>query len=248
MNIFPAIDLKNGKCVRLLRGNMDEATVFDLTPSDQAKKFENIGCKWLHVVDLDGAFAGRSVNMKAVDSILSTVSVPIQLGGGIRDIKRVEYWLDRGVSRVILGTAALQDPDFVIASCKAFPGRVVVGIDALNGFVAVYGWAKNSKIQTLDLAKRFEDCGVTALIFTDIDRDGALQGVNIEATIELSAATSIPVIASGGVSSIHDLRSLKAQANNNIEGVICGRALYDGSVDLAEGLKVFHSEAILDGI
>ena len=248
MNLFPAIDLKNGECVRLLRGNMDEATVFDLTPSDQARKFEKIGCKWLHVVDLDGAFAGHSVNVKAIDSTISNVKIPIQLGGGIRDIKRVEYWLEKGISRVILGTAALRDPDFVIASCKAFPGRVVVGIDALNGFVAVNGWSKNSEIQSLDLAKRFENCGVAALIFTDIDRDGALQGVNIEATTELSAAISIPVIASGGVSSIDDLRSLKAQANNNIEGVICGRALYDGSVDLAEALKVFHPAATLDAV
>ena len=241
MKLFPAIDLKKGSCVRLLRGDMDAATVFNSSPGDQAKKFEGSGCKWLHVVDLDGAFAGHSVNLEAVNSILEAVEVPIQLGGGIRDIKQVEFWIDQGVSRIILGTAALMNPEFVKQSCAAFPGKIVVGIDALKGHVAVNGWSETTKITSVELAKRFEDNGVSSIIFTDIDRDGAMQGVNIDATLELSLATSIPVIASGGVSSIKDLQLLKERASENIEGVICGRALYNGAIDLKEALRTLNS-------
>ena len=241
MELFPAIDLKKGSCVRLLRGDMDAVTVFNLSPSDQAKKFESSGCKWLHVVDLDGAFAGHSVNLEAVKSILETVDVPIQLGGGIRDIKQVEFWVDQGISRIILGTAALMNPEFVKQSCAAFPGKIAVGIDALKGIVAVNGWSESNKITSLELAQRFEDNGVSSIIFTDIDRDGAMQGVNVDATLELSFATSIPVIASGGVSSIKDLQLLKALASRNIAGVICWRALYNGAIDLKEALKTLNS-------
>ncbi|MBT5914614.1 MAG: 1-(5-phosphoribosyl)-5-[(5-phosphoribosylamino)methylideneamino]imidazole-4-carboxamide isomerase [Rhodospirillaceae bacterium] len=238
MILFPAIDLKNGSCVRLLRGNMNDATVFNLSPGEQAKNFAESGCRWLHVVDLDGAIAGRPINLEAVNSILDNVDVPVQLGGGIRNIKQVEFWLEKGISRIILGTVALRNPEFVIATCKAFPGKINVGIDALKGFVAVEGWANTSQITSLELAKRFEDAGVSALIFTDIDRDGALQGLNIDATVELSLVTSIPIIASGGVGSISDLRNLKERATKTISGVICGRALYNGAIDLKEGLDV----------
>ena len=241
MKLFPAIDLKKGSCVRLLRGDMDAATVFNSSPGEQAKKFERSGCQCLHVVDLDGAFAGHSVNLEAINSILESVDVPIQLGGGIRDIKQVEFWIDQGISRIILGTAALMNPEFVKQSCAAFPGKIIVGIDALKGFVAVNGWSDNTNIKSLELARRFEDNGVSSIIFTDIDRDGAMQGLNIDATIELSLATSIPVIASGGVASIEDLQLLKARGSENIEGVICGRALYNGAIDLKAGLKILNS-------
>ncbi len=237
MILYPAIDLKAGACVRLLKGEMDSATVYNTDPGAQAAAFRDAGCAWLHVVDLDGAFAGRSVNGEAVESILAA-GVPVQLGGGIRDMAGIEAWLSRGVARVILGTAALRNPDLVITACRAFPDRVSVGIDARNGKVAAEGWAETSAVAALDLARRFEDCGVTGIIFTDIDRDGALVGVNVEATAALARAIEIPVIASGGVSSSADLKALRAEAKSGIAGVICGRALYDGRLDLAEGLRI----------
>lgn len=238
MILYPAIDLKGGTCVRLLKGDMDDATVYNTDPGAQAASFEKAGCAWIHVVDLDGAFAGRSVNGPAVASVLAAVDVPVQLGGGIRDMAGIEAWLDRGVARVILGTAALRNPDLVKESCGTFPGRVAVGIDARDGLVAAEGWAETSEVGVLDVARRFEDCGVAAIIFTDIDRDGALQGVNVEATAELAEAITTPVIASGGVSSSADLVALKARSASGISGVICGRALYDGRLDLAEGVRI----------
>ncbi|MEM1313763.1 MAG: 1-(5-phosphoribosyl)-5-[(5-phosphoribosylamino)methylideneamino]imidazole-4-carboxamide isomerase [Pseudomonadota bacterium] len=233
MILYPAIDLKNGECVRLLRGEMAAATVFNDDPGAQARAFAQAGCAWIHVVDLDGAFAGRAANRAAVEAILAAVDVPVQLGGGIRDRAAVEGWLAAGIRRVILGTAAVRDPDFVKAAARAHPGRVAVGIDARAGRVAVEGWAETTDLETIDLARRFEDAGVAAIIFTDIDRDGALQGPNVEATSALADAVSIPVIASGGVSSLDDLRALKA-ANAPLDGVISGRALYDGRIDAAE--------------
>ena len=236
MILYPAIDLKDGQCVRLLRGDMDKATVFNDSAGAQAAEFVAGGCQWLHVVDLNGAFAGRPVNGDAVDAILAAVNVPVQLGGGIRDLDTIGLWLERGISRVILGTVAVRDPDLVRQACKQFPGSVAVGIDARDGKVAVEGWAEASELGAIELANRFEDAGVAAIIYTDIDRDGAMQGVNIAATAELAAATSIPVIASGGVSSVDDLKALKAEADSGIAGVISGRALYDGGMDLAEAL------------
>ena len=238
MNLYPAIDLKDGACVRLLRGEMDKATVFNADPGDQARRFIAAGCRWIHVVDLNGAFAGEPVNGAAVDAILSAAEgkVHIQLGGGIRHLQTVSYWLDKGVRRVILGTAALKNPDLVKRACAAWPGRVAIGIDARNGRVAVEGWAETSDITAPELAEKFEDCGVAAIIFTDIDRDGAMQGPNIDSTEALAKALSIPVIASGGVSSLDDLLALRARAESGIEGAISGRALYDGRLDLAEAL------------
>ena len=233
MILYPAIDLKGGRCVRLLRGDMNAATVFGEDPAAQARSFEAAGCAWLHVVDLDGAFAGRSENRDAVEAILAAVTVPVQLGGGVREMGAVEGWLERGVARVILGTAAVRDPDFVRAAARRFPGRVAVGVDARAGRVAVAGWAETTELETLDLARRFEDAGVAALIFTDIERDGALEGPNVAATAALAEAVSIPVIASGGVSSMADLAALKA-SGAPLDGVISGRALYDGRLDVAE--------------
>ena len=242
MILYPAIDLKDGQCVRLLRGDMDKATVFNDDAGAQAAEFVAGGCQWLHVVDLNGAFAGRPVNGDAVDSILKAATVPVQLGGGIRDLDTIAMWLDRGISRVILGTIAVRDPDLVKAACKEFPGKVAVGIDARGGKVAVEGWAEASELGAIELANRFEDAGVAAIIYTDIDRDGAMQGVNVPATAELAAATSIPVIASGGVSSVDDLRALKTEADKlssgSINGAISGRALYDGGMDLGEAIAV----------
>ena len=238
MILFPAIDLKDGQCVRLLRGDMDAATVFNDDPGAQAKAFTDAGCERVHVVDLNGAFAGHPVNGDAVDAILAAVNVPVQLGGGIRDLETIQMWLERGISRVILGTIAVRDPDLVRAACKKFPGKVAVGIDALGGKVAVEGWAEASELGVIELANRFEDAGVAAIIYTDIDRDGAMQGVNVEATAELAEATSIPVIASGGVSSVEDLKALKQRATSGIAGAISGRALYDGGMDLAEAIAV----------
>ena len=237
MILYPAIDLKDGACVRLLKGEMDSATVYNTDPSAQATAFRDAGCQVVHVVALDGAFAGRSVNGSAVEAILS-VGTPVQLGGGVRDMKGIEAWLERGVARVILGTAALRDPELVRAACRTFPDRISVGIDARDGMVAAEGWAETSSVATLDLARRFEDCGVAGIIFTDIDRDGALVGVNVEATATLAAAITTPVIASGGVSSAADLVELRARSAAGIAGVICGRALYDGRLDLAEGLRL----------
>jgi phosphoribosylformimino-5-aminoimidazole carboxamide ribotide isomerase len=236
MILYPAIDLKDGQCVRLLRGDMDKATVFNDDAGAQAAAFAGQGCEWLHVVDLNGAFEGRPVNGDAVDAILGAVKVPLQLGGGIRDAETIAMWLERGVARVILGTIAVRDPDLVRAACREHPGRIAVGIDARGGKVAVEGWAEVSELSAADLAGRFEDAGVAAIIYTDIERDGAMQGVNVAATAALAAATSIPVIASGGVSSLADIEALKAEEASGIAGVISGRALYDGGLDLGAAL------------
>jgi phosphoribosylformimino-5-aminoimidazole carboxamide ribotide isomerase len=235
--LYPAIDLKEGTVVRLQRGAMDAATLYRDDPAAQARDFADAGAEWLHVVDLDGAISGRAVNGAAVDAILAAVSIPVQLGGGIRDMTRAEAWIKRGVARLVLGTAALKDPDFVRAACREFPGKVAIGIDARDGKVAVEGWAETSDMTVADLAKRFEDAGAAALIHTDIERDGMLSGVNVAATADLARATSLPVIASGGVASLEDLRALKA-ADAPIAGVISGRALYDGRLDLAAALAL----------
>jgi phosphoribosylformimino-5-aminoimidazole carboxamide ribotide isomerase len=240
--LFPAIDLKGGKCVRLVHGDMNQATEFNDSPADQARKFVAAGCQWLHVVDLDGAFAGKAVNAAAVDAILSVVGeVPVQLGGGIRDEDGIGHWLDAGVRRVILGTVALKNPALVKSACQRWPGRIVVGIDARNGFVAVEGWAKTSTMKALDLALAFENAGVAAIVYTDIGRDGAMAGPNVEATVDLAFALTTPVIASGGVSSLSDLKALKKHEDSGIVGVICGRALYDGRINLGEAVKVLQS-------
>ncbi len=237
MILYPAIDLKDGQCVRLLRGEMEAATVFNDNPAAQAKAFEEAGCEWIHLVDLNGAFAGEPVNAVAVEAILATISVPAQLGGGIRDMATIEAWLSKGLARVILGTVAVENPDLVREAAKAFPGQVAVGIDARGGKVATKGWAEETDVEVTDLAKSFEDAGVAAIIYTDIMRDGAMQGPNVEATAALARAVSIPVIASGGVSSIADLEALKA-CGAALNGAISGRALYDGAIDLKEALKV----------
>lgn len=242
MILYPAIDLKDGNCVRLLRGEMSAATVFSGDPAAQALAFESAGCRWLHLVDLNGAFAGAPVNGDTVEMILAAVEVPVQLGGGIRDRLTIEAWLEKGVRRVILGTAALRDPDLVRTAAAAHPGRVAVGIDARDGKVAVEGWAETSDVDAVDLARRFEDAGVAALIYTDIERDGAMQGPNVKATAALARAVTIPVIASGGVSSMDDLRALKA-SGAPLDGVISGRALYEGSLDLAEAVALLEDAA-----
>ncbi len=243
MIFYPAIDLKNGQCVRLLRGDMDTATVFSDDPAGQARTFAAAGCAWLHVVDLNGAFEGQPVNADAIGSILDAVDMKVQLGGGIRDMKTVEGWLNRGVSRVILGTAAVRDPALVRQACRAFPGRVAVGIDARHGRVAVEGWSRVSDITALDLAKRLEGAGAAVLIHTDVARDGAMRGPNIEATLALARAVSTPVIASGGVSSMNDLAALKAAGEGVIEGAISGRALYDGRIDPAAAVALLAGGA-----
>ena len=239
MILYPAIDLKDGNCVRLYKGEMDQATVFNDNPAAQAKAFEDAGCEWLHLVDLNGAFAGTPVNGAAVEAILNTVSVPTQLGGGIRDLATIEMWLSKGLTRVILGTIAVENPDLVRQAAKTFPGHVAVGIDARNGMVATKGWAEETDVEVTALARQFEDAGISAIIYTDINRDGAMQGPNIEATAALANAVSIPVIASGGVSSLDDLRALKA-SGAPLDGAISGRALYDGAIDLAEALGVLR--------
>ena len=243
MIFLPAIDLKDGQCVRLLRGDMDEVTVFNDDPAAQARVFADAGCTWLHVVDLNGAFAGRPVNAGAVESILAALDIPMELGGGIRDLQTVAFWLDRGVRRVILGTAALHDPDLVRRACRLHPGRIAVGIDARDGFVAVQGWAETSKMKGLDLARQFEDAGVAAIIYTDISRDGAMQGPNIDATVALAEAVSIPVVASGGVSSMDDLRAVRDAGAGLLEGVISGRAVYDGRIDPAAAVALLRESA-----
>ena len=242
MILYPAIDLKDGACVRLVRGEMNHATVFNTDPAEQAATFRAQGFAWLHLVDLNGAFAGRPVNAEAVERILAAVGgMPVQLGGGIRDLATIEMWLTKGVRRVILGTAALRNPDLVKEACRAFPGRVAVGIDAREGYVAVAGWAETSEIKALDLALKFEDSGVAAIIYTDINRDGAMGGVNVEATADLAFHLTTPVIASGGVSSIDDLEALKREEAAGIEGVICGRALYDGRIDPQAALALLSA-------
>ena len=234
MILYPAIDLKDGCCVRLRRGEMSEATVFNKDPADQARKFAAAGAAWLHLVDLDGAFAGKPMNWAAVQGILAAVRIPCQLGGGIRELATIETWLDGGIARVILGTAALKNPQLVRDACRLFPGRIAIGIDARGGKVAVEGWAESTAIAVLDLARQFEDAGAAALIFTDVDRDGLLAGANVAATAELAASVSIPVIASGGVAGLADLKALRA---TGAAGVIVGRALYEGGLDLAAALR-----------
>ena len=243
MIFLPAIDLKDGQCVRLIRGDMDKVTVFNDDAAAQARAFAEAGCQWLHVVDLNGAFAGRPVNAAAVKSILDVLDIPVDLGGGIRDLETVAFWLDRGVRRVILGTVALRDPDLVRRACRLHPGRVAVGIDASGGYVAVEGWAEVSQMKALDLARQFEDAGVAAIIYTDISRDGAMQGPNIEATVALAKAVSIPVIASGGVSSMDDLRAVRQAGAGLLEGVISGRAVYDGHIDPAAAVDLLRESA-----
>lgn len=243
MILFPAIDLKDGQCVRLVQGDMDRATVFSDTPASQAKTFEAQGFEWLHLVDLNGAFEGKPVNGDAVEAILKNVSLPAQLGGGIRSLAQIEAWLDKGIARVILGTVALRDPELVKEACKKWPGKIAVGIDAKDGFVAVEGWAEVSDIQALDLAKRFEDAGVAAIIYTDIARDGAMQGMNVEGTAALANSVGIPVIASGGVTNLDDLHALKAANAPGIIGVISGRAIYDGRLDPAQALALLKDAA-----
>jgi phosphoribosylformimino-5-aminoimidazole carboxamide ribotide isomerase len=237
MILYPAIDLKNGQCVRLLRGDMAKATVFNDDPAAQACLFQQAGFQWLHLVDLDGAIEGSSVNSAAVRSILSQVKIPAQLGGGIRNMAAIDRWLEAGLARVILGTVALEDPELVKTACKEYPGKVAIGIDARNGMVAVKGWVETSTISAMELALRFEDAGAAAIVFTDIDRDGAMGGVNLDATVDLAFALSTPVIASGGVSSLHDLKALKLEEKSGINGVIVGRALYDGGIEPAAALE-----------
>ena len=241
MILFPAIDLKDGQCVRLELGDMNRTTVFNDDPAAQARAFEEAGFEWLHLVDLNGAFAGRPVNSDAVEAILSAVSIPAQLGGGIRDMATIEHWLEKGIRRVILGTVAVRNPDLVREACRAFPGRVAVGIDARGGKVAVEGWAETSKLTAIELAKRFEDAGVAAIIYTDIDRDGVLKGLNIPATLALARAVSIPVIASGGLASIDDIKRLLQPDCAILEGAISGRALYDGRLDWKEALDLIRA-------
>jgi phosphoribosylformimino-5-aminoimidazole carboxamide ribotide isomerase len=238
MILYPAIDLKEGRCVRLVRGAMSEATVFNDDPAAQARLFAAAGCRWLHVVDLDAAFAGKPRNRASVEAILAAVAIPVQLGGGIRDLATLEAWLGKGVERAILGTAALRNPAHVKEGCRLFPGRVAVGIDARAGRVAVEGWAETSDITALELALRFEDAGVAAIIFTDIERDGMMQGANVEQTAALARRLETPVIASGGISSLEDVRVLKAHEDDGVAGAILGRALYDGRVDLKAALVV----------
>ena len=240
MILFPAIDLKDGKCVRLKLGDMDTATVYNEDPAAQARTFEAQGFSWLHVVDLNGAFAGRSVNGAAVGAILEATKNPVQLGGGIRNLDQIEDWLDRGLARVILGTVAVREPDLVKEACKKFPGKIAVGIDARAGKVAVEGWAEASSLEAVELARKFEGAGVAAIIYTDIDRDGVLAGINWEATIALAGAVSVPVIASGGLASLDDIRRMTMPDAGKLAGAISGRALYDGRIDPAEALAILR--------
>ena len=241
MILFPAIDLKNGEAVRLEQGDMARATVFHRDPAEQARTFASQGFEYLHIVDLDGAFAGKPMNAAAVERILAAVRIPVQLGGGIRDHATIEGWLGKGVTRVIIGTVAVRDPALVKAAAKRFPGRVAVGLDARDGMVAVQGWAESSELSVLDIARRFEDAGVAAIVYTDIARDGMLKGLNIDATIGLADAVSIPVIASGGLASLDDIRALLHPRAKKLAGAIAGRALYDGRFDAAAALKLIRS-------
>jgi phosphoribosylformimino-5-aminoimidazole carboxamide ribotide isomerase len=242
MILFPAIDLKDGQCVRLRQGEMAQATVFNIDPAAQARAFEEQGFEWLHIVDLNGAFEGRPVNASAIEAILGAVHIPVQLGGGIRDLDTIVAWLGKGVDRVILGTAAVRDPDLVREACHDFPACIAVGIDARDGKVATEGWAETSEMTALDLARRFEDAGVTAIIHTDIARDGVLEGLNLEATAALAKAISIPVIASGGLAGIEDIRALLEPRYEMLEGAIAGRALYDGRLDPREALALIAAD------
>ena len=243
MILFPAIDLKDGQCVRLKLGDMEQATVFNDDPAAQAASFEAQGFQWLHLVDLNGAFAGRPVNEAAVQAILDRVKLPVQLGGGIRSLGQIEAWLSKGIRRVILGTVALREPELVKDACRLFPGRIAVGIDAKSGRVAVEGWAETADLTAVDLARRFADAGVAAIIFTDIERDGVLKGLNIESTLEMAHAVSIPVIASGGLASMDDIHRLLKSDCRILEGAISGRALYDGRIDVPEALRLFREAA-----
>jgi len=239
--LFPAIDLKNGEAVRLEQGDMARATVFHRDPAEQARVFAAQGFEYLHIVDLDGAFAGKPMNAAAVERILATVKIPLQLGGGSRDRATIDAWLDKGVRRVIIGTAAVRDPALVKAAARAYPGRIAVGLDARDGAVAVEGWAETSQLSALDIARRFEDAGVAAIIYTDIARDGMLRGLNLGATIALAEAVSIPIIASGGLASIDDVRALLEPRAQKLEGAVVGRALYDGRVDTAAALRLVRA-------
>lgn len=243
LTLYPAIDLKDGACVRLIKGDMDQATVFNTDPADQAAAFQRQGFEWLHLVDLNGAFAGEPVNAAAVEAILEAVNLPVQLGGGIRTMKTAGTWIEKGVTRIILGTAAVSDPDFVKEAARAFPGQVALGLDAKEGRVAVEGWAEASDLSVLDVARRFEDLGIAALIYTDIARDGILTGLNIEATVRLAESVSIPVIASGGLASIEDIKALISADCEGIDGAISGRALYDGRIDPAAALALIAEAA-----
>ena len=241
MILFPAIDLKNGQCVRLEQGDMARATVFNLDPAAQARSFAAQGFEYLHVVDLDGAFAGKPVNAQAVEAMLKAVTMPVQLGGGIRDLRTIEAWLAKGVTRVIIGTAAVRDPALVKGAAKQFPGRVAVGLDARDGKVAVEGWAETSQVTALEIAQRFEDAGVAAIIFTDIARDGLLKGLNLDATIALADRIAIPVIASGGLASLDDIRAMLAPRAGKLAGAIAGRSLYDGRLDPSAALALIRN-------
>ena len=242
MILFPAIDLKDGECVRLKLGEMDAATVYNTDPAAQARLFEQQGFQWLHVVDLNGAFEGESVNGAAVEAILAATKNPVQLGGGIRTLDHIEFWLSRGLARVILGTVAVRDPDLVKEACRKFPGKIAVGIDAKGGKVAVEGWAEASELGVIELARIYEGAGVAAIIYTDIDRDGILTGINWDSTIELANSVSIPVIASGGLASMEDIRRMTEPDCEKLEGAISGRALYDGRLDPAEALAILRGE------
>lgn len=241
MILFPAIDLKEGLAVRLEQGDMARATIFHRDPAAQARAFEEQGFEYLHIVDLDGAFAGKPMNAAAVDRILETVGIPVQLGGGVRDTATVENWLEKGIDRIIIGTAAVRDPPFVKQAARDYPGRIAVGLDARDGKVAVEGWAETSELSVLDIARRFEDVGVSAIVYTDIARDGMLQGLNLDATVALAEAIRIPIIASGGLASIEDIKELLSPRAGKLAGAIAGRALYDGRLDAAEALKLIRS-------
>jgi phosphoribosylformimino-5-aminoimidazole carboxamide ribotide isomerase len=241
--LFPAIDLKDGSCVRLVQGDMAQATIFNDNPAEQALTFEGQGFEYLHLVDLDGAFAGKPVNADAVKSILDAVSIPVQLGGGIRDLRTIERWLEKGVERVIVGTAAVRDPDLVREAARLYPGRIAVAIDARDGLVATDGWARTAQMSAIDLGRRFEDVGVAAIIYTDISRDGVMKGLNIEATLALAEATSIAIIASGGLASLADVERLLEPDCARLAGAITGRALYDGRLDAAEALALIKNRA-----
>ncbi len=242
MILFPAIDLKNGQCVRLKLGDMDQVTVFNDNPAAQAKSFEDQGFQYLHVVDLNGAFAGKSINGAAVEAIINAVNFPVQLGGGIRTLEQIEFWLERGLDRVILGTIAVKDPGLVKQACKKFLGKIAVGIDAKAGKVAVQGWAQTSELGVIEMASRFEGAGVATIIYTDIDRDGILSGINWPSTLELARSVSIPVIASGGLASMDDIKKLASPEYEILEGAISGRALYDGRIDVKKALSLLKGE------